>query len=119
MRGSARAGYVSQNPAHHLLRETVEDEVAYGLCEAACPPPERAARDGAELERFGLPAFAGRHPRDLSSGERQRLAIASVTVMRPELLVLDEPTRGMDGAAQAGARRARCRAWRPTARRSP
>jgi energy-coupling factor transport system ATP-binding protein len=51
----------------------------------------------AELTRFGLEELAGRHPRDLSSGERQRLAIASVTVMRPQLLVLDEPTRGMDG----------------------
>ena len=97
VRGSARAGYVSQNPAHHLLRETVEDEVAYGLVRSGVPAPERAARTAAELERFGLTAFAVRHPRDLSSGERQRLAVATVTVMRPDLLLLDEPTRGMDG----------------------
>jgi len=95
--GSTRAGYVSQNPAHHLLRETVEDEVAYGLVRSGVPAPERAVRTAAELERFGLAAFADRHPRDLSSGERQRLAVASVTVMRPDLLLLDEPTRGMDG----------------------
>jgi energy-coupling factor transport system ATP-binding protein len=97
VRGSTRAGYVSQNPSHHLLRETVEDEVAYGLERSGVAAPERAARTTAELDRFGLAAFAGRHPRDLSSGERQRLAVATVTVMRPELLLLDEPTRGMDG----------------------
>ena len=51
----------------------------------------------AELERFDLADRAGDHPRDLSSGERQRLAIASVAVMRPRLLILDEPTRGVDG----------------------
>ena len=77
VRGSARAGYVSQNPAYHLLRETVEDEVAYGLVRSGVPAPERAVRTIAELERFGLAAFAVRHPRDLSSGERQRLAVAS------------------------------------------
>ena len=60
-------------------------------------PAERERRVRAELERFGLDGLAARHPRDLSSGERQRLAIASVTVMRPSLLLLDEPTRGMDG----------------------
>ena len=42
-------------------------------------------------------ATAPEHPRDLSSGERQRLAIATVTAMRPDLVVLDEPTRGVDG----------------------
>jgi energy-coupling factor transport system ATP-binding protein len=97
VRGSARAGYVSQNPAHHLLRETVAEEVAYGPLRAGVPAAERDARTAAELERFGLAGLADRHPRDLSSGERQRLAVASVTVMRPDLLILDEPTRGMDG----------------------
>jgi len=96
IRGSAGGGYVSQNPAHHLIRETVADEVAYAL--RGLPAAERGPLVTAELERFGLAPLAYRHPRDLSSGERQRLAIASVTVMRPPLLVLDEPTRGMDGA---------------------
>jgi energy-coupling factor transport system ATP-binding protein len=97
VRGTVRAGYVSQNPSHHLLRETVADEVAYGLERSGVAHAERTVRAAAELDRFGLSSFADRHPRDLSSGERQRLAIATVTVMRPELLVLDEPTRGMDG----------------------
>ena len=94
---SGRSGYVSQNPAHHLLRETVGEEVAHALELAHIPAAERRRRVSDELERFGLAGVAGRHPHDLSSGERQRLAIASVTVGRPAALLLDEPTRGMDG----------------------
>ncbi|HUZ83961.1 MAG TPA: ABC transporter ATP-binding protein, partial [Gaiellales bacterium] len=96
-----RAGYVSQNPAHHLLRETVAGEVAYALENLGVPATERTARVAAELRRLDLDRLAERHPRDLSSGERQRVAIASVTVMRPSLLVLDEPTRGVDGRRKA------------------
>ena len=94
---TGRAGYVSQNPAHYLLHETVEEEVAYALRNLGVDGGERRRRVTAELARFDLADRAGGHPRDLSSGERQRLAIASVTVMRPELLILDEPTRGVDG----------------------
>ena len=90
-------GYVSQNPAHHAIRESVAEEVAYALENLGVAPDERARRVAEELERFGLADLAGRHPADLSSGERQRLAIASVTVMRPQTLFLDEPTRGIDG----------------------
>jgi energy-coupling factor transporter ATP-binding protein EcfA2 len=95
--GRGLRGYVSQNPAHHAIRETVADEVAYALENLGVVPAQRSRRVGDELERFGLAELAQRHPRDLSSGERQRLAIASVSVMRPALLLLDEPTRGMDG----------------------
>src|SRR6478736_3693230 len=95
--GDGVRGYVSQNPAHHAVRERVDDEVAYALENLGVAAPERSRRVAAELARFGLEELAERHPRDLSSGERQRLAIASVMVMRPKLLVLDEPTRGMDG----------------------
>jgi energy-coupling factor transport system ATP-binding protein len=67
----------------------VDEEVALGV--------------GGDLERaraalalVGLGGFDTRHPRDLSSGERERLGLAAVLVTEPELLVLDEPTRGMD-----------------------
>ena len=51
---------------------------------------------GAALAQVGLAGFEDRHPRDLSSGERERLALAAVLVAEPDLLVLDEPTRGVD-----------------------
>lgn len=70
-----------QNPNDYLIHERVADE---------------APADS--LEAFGLAAFAERDPRDLSGGERQRLALAIVTQSRPAVLLLDEPTRGMDQA---------------------
>jgi energy-coupling factor transport system ATP-binding protein len=97
VRGDGRAGYVSQNPGHHLLRETVHDEVAHALSRLPMAAAERDRHVRAELDRFGIGHLAELHPRDLSGGERQRLAIASVTVRRPDVLLLDEPTRGMDG----------------------
>jgi energy-coupling factor transport system ATP-binding protein len=90
-----RAGYVAQDPAAYLLHDTALEEVEYGLANLGVA--DRRERAEAELERFDLGWAAAEHPRDLSSGERQRLAIASVTAMRPELVVLDEPTRGVDG----------------------
>jgi energy-coupling factor transport system ATP-binding protein len=94
---AARAGYVGQDPAHYLIHDTARDEVAYALRNLGVPAPERDSRVEEALARLGLEGLCDRHPRDLSSGERQRLAIAAVAVMEPELLVLDEPTRGVDG----------------------
>ena len=90
-------GYVGQDPAHYLVHDTVTAEVAYALANLGVDGAARDRRVAETLERLDLAAFADRHPRDLSSGERQRLAIASVVVMQPDLLVLDEPTRGVDG----------------------
>ena len=84
-----RAFYLSQDPGRYLVRETALDEVSL----AVAGDSERAQ---AALERFGLGWAADRHPRDLSSGERERLALAAVAVGEPDLLVLDEPTRGLD-----------------------
>jgi energy-coupling factor transport system ATP-binding protein len=82
-----RAAYLPQDPGRYLVTETVLAEVALAAGE------ERARR---ALEKLDLTAFAKRHPRDLSSGERERLAIATVLAVDPDLLVLDEPTRGVD-----------------------
>ncbi len=79
-----RAGEVAlllQNPNDYLIHERVADEAP-----------------AAALERFGLGRFAERDPRDLSGGERQRLALAIVMQDDPAVLLLDEPTRGMDAA---------------------
>jgi energy-coupling factor transport system ATP-binding protein len=86
-RGSAC--YLSQDPGRYVVRDRVEEEVAL-----AVGGDLRRAR--AALELVGLTRLEHRHPRDLSSGERERLALASVLVAEPDLLVLDEPTRGVD-----------------------
>ena len=83
----APAGYLAQDPGRHLVTERVLDEVALGA------DVSRARR---ALGQVGLDGTEDRHPRDLSSGERERLALAAVLATEPELLVLDEPTRGVD-----------------------
>jgi energy-coupling factor transport system ATP-binding protein len=85
----ARATYLSQDPGRYLVCETAIEEVALGVA----GDEKRAAL---ALEEFGLAFATCRHPRDLSSGERERLGIAAVAVSEPDLLVLDEPTRGID-----------------------
>ena len=84
-----RPGYLSQDPGRYLVKETV-------LAEAALAVNGDEQRARAALSQVGLGWAAGRHPRDLSSGERERLAVAAVAVAEPDLLVLDEPTRGLD-----------------------
>jgi energy-coupling factor transport system ATP-binding protein len=86
---AGRAGYLSQDPGRYVVCERVVDEVAL----AVDGDHGRARR---ALSVYGLEWAAGRHPRDLSSGERERLGLAAVVVAEPELLVLDEPTRGVD-----------------------
>ena len=87
-----RAGtacYLSQDPGRYLVCE-------HALAEAALAVGGDRRRALAALGRVGLAWAADRHPRDLSSGECERLGLAAVAVSEPELLVLDEPTRGID-----------------------
>ena len=95
-RRPARIAYLPQNPAALLHRPTVRAEVAFTLGRAG----ENEEPEGI-LGELGLLAVASRYPRDLSSGERQRAALAAVLPGTPGLVLLDEPTRGMDGAARA------------------
>jgi energy-coupling factor transport system ATP-binding protein len=88
-----RAAYLSQDPGRYLARERCDDEVALGA-------PDGAAVTRA-LANVGLSGYEARHPRDLSSGERERLALAAVLACEPDVLVLDEPTRGVDPEARA------------------
>ncbi|NMB78188.1 MAG: ABC transporter ATP-binding protein [Methanomicrobiales archaeon] len=88
-------GLVFQNPDHMFFADTVGEEVAFGL-------HNLGITDGAEtidraLDEVGLLATKDLYPRWLSRGERQRLAIACVIAMKPEIIVLDEPTTGLDG----------------------
>jgi len=85
--------YLSQNPNDYLFQDTVEDELLFTLKNFGFK--DKSAVDEM-LERFHLARYRRVNPRDLSSGERQRVALASVLVMSPGLIILDEPTRGVD-----------------------
>jgi energy-coupling factor transport system ATP-binding protein len=89
-----RCCYLSQDPGRYLVKERVEDEAAL----AVGGDRDKARRALAEI---GLAGFEDRHPRDMSSGERERLALASVLVADPDVLILDEPTRGVDPPRKA------------------
>ena len=94
-RRPGRIAYLPQNPTTLLHRPTLRSEVSLTLERAGdLEPPE------AILKELGLLEVAGRYPRDLSCGERQRAALAAVLPGRPDLVLLDEPTRGMDAAAR-------------------
>ncbi|NLF10832.1 MAG: energy-coupling factor ABC transporter ATP-binding protein [Anaerolineaceae bacterium] len=85
-------GYVPQNPNALLLNDTVGQELDFTRRGHRLPP----ADNGLLLDTLGLAAHAEDYPRDLSVGERQRVALASILVAEPQILLLDEPTRGLD-----------------------
>lgn len=87
-----KVGFLFQNPDRQLCKMTVREEIAFGLQLAG--EREIDARCDAVLAEFGLDG--SRDPFSLSRGERQRVALASVIAVRPEVLILDEPTTGLD-----------------------
>ncbi|MFM7060062.1 MAG: ABC transporter ATP-binding protein [Actinomycetes bacterium] len=97
--GEVRTAYVPQDPGTLLFAPTVRDEVAETLRLLGEARDEGAI--DCWLESLGLGPVADRHPRSLSGGERQRVAIAAVAVGGAGVLLLDEPTRGMDAASRA------------------
>jgi len=95
---SRRIGMVFQNPNDHLFAETVEDEILFTLRHMGFDENESRSRLGEVLDLFDLESYRHLYPRSLSGGERQRVALASVVAVRPPVLILDEPTRGMEYA---------------------
>lgn len=95
---TAEVGLVLQNPFTQLtgVKETVEGEVAFGLENRGVPRTEMRRMVAETLERLGLAPLRDRHPFTLSGGQMQRVALASVLVMRPRILVCDEPTSQLD-----------------------
>ena len=89
-------GYVFQNPDHQLFCRKVSDEVEYGLKNLGVGAEQRRERVLATLAAVGLTKEADEDPLFLSKGQRQRLAVASVLAMGPDILVVDEPTTGQD-----------------------
>ncbi len=88
----AHVGYVPQDPGALLFAESVAEELAFTRRARGLPP----ADPGPLLDLLSLGGKAERYPRDLSVGERQRVALGAVLAGEPEILLLDEPTRGMD-----------------------
>lgn len=85
-----------QNPDDQLFCTLVEDEIAFGLENLSFPPEEIQKRITTALEQVGLSGFESRQISSLSGGEKQRVALAAVCAMRPEVLLLDEPTSHLD-----------------------
>lgn len=89
-------GYVFQNPDHQIFAERVWDEVAFGPRNFGVPPEELPVRVREALAAVGLEGKEEADPFVLTRGERQRVAVASVLATRPEVIILDEPTTGLD-----------------------
>jgi len=90
---SRKIGIVFQDPNKHLFHETVEEEVSFARRNLRMPDGPKVRET---LGIMGLEELASRNPRDLSGGEKEKVAIASVLGYEPEVLILDEPTRGLD-----------------------
>jgi energy-coupling factor transport system ATP-binding protein len=89
-------GYCFQNPDHQIFCDTVYQEVAFGPQNLKLSKAEIDERVDEALGAVGLLDTKAQMPKDLSKGQRQRVAVASVLSMRPEVLIIDEPTTGQD-----------------------
>jgi len=94
---SHEVGFVFQNPDHQIFCSSVNEELAFGLRHAeGISPAEAHLRIQSALEFVGLQGMGDRHPCTLGKGERQLLAVATVLAVAPPIIVIDEPTTGLD-----------------------
>ncbi|MFT2815870.1 energy-coupling factor ABC transporter ATP-binding protein [Leifsonia sp. A12D58] len=92
----SRIGFIFTNPDNQIVMPTVQEDVAFTLRRHKLTAAESAARTAASLDRFGLTAHADHPAHRLSGGQKQLLALASVLVAEPEVIVADEPTTLLD-----------------------
>ena len=95
-----RLGIVFQNPDAQLFNARVYDEVAFGPLQLGWPKDQIRDRIEEALSRMGVAHLRDRAPHRLSGGEKKRVALASVLVSEPEVLLLDEPTAALDPSSQ-------------------
>lgn len=97
-----KVGLVFQYPEHQLFEETIYKDVAFGPMNLGLSQDEIDKRVKEAIELVGLPyeEIKNRSPFELSGGQRRRVAIAGVVAMKPEVLILDEPTAGLDPRAR-------------------
>ncbi len=93
---SEKLGLILQNPESQLFSMTVEEELAFGPENLGIKREEIGDRISWALELVGMERFRDAFPYQLSGGEKQKIAIASLLTMKPEILVLDEPTSNLD-----------------------
>ncbi len=93
---AAHVGLVFQNPENQLFALSVEKDVAFGLENLGLPREQMRTEVNWALEKTGIGDLRERPPHELSGGQKQRVAIASIIAMRPEVMVLDEPTSFLD-----------------------
>jgi len=96
----AMVGVVFQNPDDQLFSPTVFEDVAFGPLHMGLPKDEVIQRVDAALEAVRMSAYRDRMSHHLSVGEKKRIAIATVLSMNPQILVLDEPSAGLDPRAR-------------------
>ena len=95
-----RVGFVFPEPDVQLFSPTVFDEVAFGPLQLDIPEDEARGRVSDTIEMLGITRLKDRPPYTLSSGEKKKVAIASVLSMNPDVLLMDEPTNGLDPRTQ-------------------
>lgn len=91
-----RIGFVFQNPDHQIFHDRIDKEVGFGPQNLGLAKPEVKARVSKALQAVGLAEYSSASPLELSKGQRQRVALASVLAMETEVIVFDEPTTGQD-----------------------
>lgn len=91
-----KVGMVFQNPDNQLIAAVVEEDVAFGPENLGVPPEEIRERVDLALEKVGMTSYRKQAPSMLSGGQKQRVAIAGVLAMKPDCIVLDEPTAMLD-----------------------
>ena len=91
-----KVGIVFQNPDDQIFAPTVEEDVAFGPLNLKLPMEEVQKRVTESLARVGMSGFEKKAPHHLSGGQKKRVAIAGILAMKPEIMVFDEPTAGLD-----------------------